>query len=192
MRIGVFCGANPGAQSVFAEAAAHLGGMLARQGVAVVYGGGHTGLMGMVADAALQAGGEVIGVIPQALQQKELAHLGLTRLHVVTSMHERKSLMAELSDGFIALPGGIGTMEELFEIWTWGQLGLHQKPCGLLNVNGYFHPLANFIDQMVSQRFLLPEHREMMMVDDVPENLLKRFRDYQPPQTSKWIDRQSN
>ncbi|HUR44703.1 MAG TPA: TIGR00730 family Rossman fold protein [Candidatus Saccharimonadales bacterium] len=191
MRICVFCGANPGAHPVFAETAAQVGATLARQSVALVYGGGRTGLMGAVADAALREGGEVIGVIPQALEKKELAHLGLTRLHVVSSMHERKSLMAELSDGFIAMPGGIGTMEELFEIWTWGQLGLHTKPCGLLNVNGYFQALLSYLDEMVAQRFLRPEHREMLMAGDNVDDLLELFRGYHPPQTSKWIDRET-
>jgi uncharacterized protein (TIGR00730 family) len=189
-RVCVFCGANPGADPVFVQAARRVGAALARRKLTVVYGGGHTGLMGTVADAALEEQGQVIGVIPHNLEQKELAHRGLTELHVVHSMHERKAMMADLADAFIALPGGIGTLEEMFEIWTWGQLGLHHKPCGLLNVKGYYDALWVFLKGMVEQKFLRPEHWEMMMVDDDPEHLLERFQNYVPPQTHKWIDRE--
>jgi uncharacterized protein (TIGR00730 family) len=175
---------------VFVQAARRVGAALARRKLTVVYGGGHTGLMGTVADAALEEQGQVIGVIPHNLEQKELAHRGLTELHVVHSMHERKAMMADLADAFIALPGGIGTLEEMFEIWTWGQLGLHHKPCGLLNVKGYYDALWVFLKGMVEQKFLRPEHWEMMMVDDDPEHLLERFQHYVPPQTHKWIDRE--
>lgn len=190
-RICVFCGANPGTDRAFAEAARLVGSLLARNKIGLVYGGGQTGLMGIVAEAALRAGGQVIGVIPHNLETKELAHRGLTELRVVSSMHERKAMMAELSDGFIALPGGIGTLEEMFEIWTWGQLGLHHKPCGLLNVNAYYDPLWVFLKGMVEQKFLRPEHWEMMMVDTNPEGLLERFLAYTPPQTHKWLERET-
>lgn len=146
-------------------------------------------MMGTLADAALAAGGEVIGVIPKALETKELAHRGVTRLHVVPSMHERKALMADLADGFIALPGGIGTLEELFEVWTWGQLGFHRKPCGLLNVSGYFDHLQQFLNMMVSQEFLRSEHLQMLVVATNGEELLEQFENYQPPKLAKWINR---
>jgi uncharacterized protein (TIGR00730 family) len=190
-RICVFCGANPGTDPAFAQGARALGSILARHRLELVYGGGQTGLMGIVADAALQDGGKVIGVIPHNLETKELAHRGLTELRVVSSMHERKAMMADLADAFIALPGGIGTLEEMFEIWTWGQLGLHHKPCGLLNLNGYYDALWVFLKGMVEQKFLRPEHWEMMMVDTHPENLLQRFQSYTPPQTHKWLERET-
>jgi uncharacterized protein (TIGR00730 family) len=185
----VFCGSSPGADPAFAAAADSLGRLLAGSGRTLVYGGGHVGLMGVVADAALAAGGRVIGVIPQSLADKELAHHGLSELRVVASMHERKALMVELSDGFIALPGGIGTLEEFFEVWTWGQLGLHVKPYGLLDVAGFFAPLLMFLDRLVDQRFVLPEHREMLLVDDRAERLLGRMEAHRPTRLPKWIDR---
>jgi hypothetical protein len=166
-----------------------LGTALATTGRTLVYGGGNVGLMGVVADAALAARGKVIGVIPQPMVDKELAHHGLTELHIVGSMHERKALMAELSEGFIAMPGGIGTLEEMFEIWTWAQLGIHARPIGLLNVNGFYEPLVRFLDQLVTERFVRVENREMLAVAaEVPE-LLKQMEAYQPTNVPKWISR---
>jgi uncharacterized protein (TIGR00730 family) len=183
----VFCGSSPGDRPVFAAAARAMGETLARRGIKIVYGGGNVGLMGVVADAALAAGGEVIGVIPEALFGKEVAHGGLTQLHRVHSMHERKTLMYELSEAFIALPGGLGTMEEIFEVLTWAQLGLHQKPCGLLNVDGYFDPLIAFVDGMVKRRFMKERHRGLVQTATTPEALLKRFEEFHAPRTEKWI-----
>lgn len=188
-RICVFCGSNPGASPVYAEAARALGATLAGCGLGLVYGGGNVGLMGIVADAALAAGGEVIGVIPQALVDREVAHLGLADLRIVGSMHERKALMAELSDGFIALPGGIGTLEEWFETWTWAQLGLHAKPFGLLDVAGYYGHLLRFLDHVVAEQFLHPAHRSMILLDTDPGALLDQMRAYVPPVVVKWIER---
>jgi uncharacterized protein (TIGR00730 family) len=188
-RICVFCGSNPGASPVYAEAARALGATLARRGLGLVYGGGNVGLMGIVADAAQAAGAEVIGVIPQALVDREVAHHGLADLRIVGSMHERKALMSELADGFIALPGGIGTLEEWFETWTWAQLGLHAKPFGLLDVAGYYGHLIRFLDHVVAERFLHPDHRSMVLVETDPGNLLDRMRSYTPPVVVKWIDR---
>jgi uncharacterized protein (TIGR00730 family) len=154
-----------------------------------VFGGGHVGLMGAVADGALDAGGAAVGVIPRALVDRELAHEGLTELHVVESMHERKALMATLADGFVALPGGLGTFEELFEVWTWGQLGIHAKPFGLLNVAGYYGALLEFLDHSASQGFVRPGHRDLLLVDSDPVALLARMVDYRPPTVAKWMDR---
>jgi uncharacterized protein (TIGR00730 family) len=184
----VFCGSNPGASPAYTEAAARLGRTLAGRGLTLVYGGGRVGLMGVVADAALAAGGNVTGVIPEALATRELAHAALSDLQVVGSMHERKARMSELSDGFIALPGGIGTLEEWFEVWTWSQLGFQPKPCGLLNVAGYYDHLLAFLDHMAAERFLTDIHRGMAVVDDDPERLLDRLADWQPPRARKWID----
>src|SRR5690606_17874217 len=170
--ICVFCGASPGANPVYAEAAAALGRELAQRGMTLVYGGGEVGLMGVVADAALAAGGEVIGVIPQSLQDSEIGHHGLTRLEVVEGMHARKARMAELADAFIALPGGLGTLEELFEVWTWGQLGYHGKPLGLLEVNGFYAKLIGFLDHLVDERFVRPQHRAMLQRSESPAELL--------------------
>lgn len=188
-RICVFCGSSPGASPIYAEAARSLGRLLVKRGLGLVYGGGRVGLMGMVADAVLAASGEVIGVIPYALEAREVAHTGLTELRVVGTMHERKALMAELADGFIALPGGIGTLDEWFEIWTWAQLGLHRKPCGILNVAGYYDPLLAFLDRSVEERFLREIHRAMVLVDDDPVRLLERMESYAPPQVEKWINK---
>lgn len=185
--ICVFCGSNPGARHVYAEAARALGRTLAEAGIQLVYGGAAVGLMGTLADAALAAGGTVVGVIPGVLVEREIAHAGLTEIRVVDSMHERKSVMAELSDGFIALPGGAGTLEELFEVWTWSQLGLHRKPVGLLNVEGYFDALIAFIDHQTDERFMRREHRDMLLVDGEPGLLLRRFKSYRPPLVEKWI-----
>lgn len=184
----VFCGSNPGASPAYAEAAARLGRAVAERGMTLVYGGGRVGLMGVVASAALAAGGKVIGVIPEALATAELAHGGLTELHVVGSMHERKARMSELAGGFLALPGGIGTLEEWFEVWTWSQLGFHPKPCGLLNVAGYYDHLLAFLDHVTAERFLNETHRAMAIVGDDPELLLDRLAVWQPPRARKWIE----
>ena len=183
----VFCGSSPGNDPDYAAAAQELGQTLAERGTTLVYGGGHVGLMGVVADAALGAGGEVIGVMPRSLVDREIGHTNLTKLHVVRSMHERKALMSELSEGFIALPGGNGTLEEFFEVLTWAQLGEHAKPCGLLNVAGYYDPLLAVFDQMVDRAFLKREHREIVLVEEDPSSLLERFEGYEPPMTIKWI-----
>ena len=187
----VFCGASPGANLQYAAVAKQLGAILAHRGLTLVYGGGNVGLMGMLADAALKDGGHVIGVIPQSLVDLEVAHEGLPDLRIVASMHERKALMADLADGFIALPGGIGTLEEFCEILTWAQLGLHQKPCGLVNTAGYFDHLMAFLDHSVGERFLRPEHRAMVLVEAHPDKLIDRFAAYLPLQLEKWIDRSS-
>ena len=184
--ICVFCGASPGANPIYAEAAAELGRSLAKAGVTLVYGGGEVGLMGVVADAAMAAGGEVIGVIPQSLQDSEIGHKGLTRLEVVSGMHARKARMAELSDAFIALPGGLGTLEELFEVWTWGQLGYHGKPLGLLEVNGFYGKLIGFLDHLVEERFVRSAHRSMLQVRETPAELLEALTNWQPDVVPKW------
>ena len=186
-RLCVFLGSSTGRSPVYAETARQFGGLLARRGIGLVYGGGSVGLMGLVADGACAAGGEVIGVIPEALRARELDHQGLTELHVVQTMHERKALMAELSDGFVALPGGIGTFEELFEVWTWAQLGYHAKPCGLLNVNGFYDRMSDFIDHVVVEGFLKAEHRAMLIVEREPEAMLATMATYLPPPTTKWV-----
>jgi hypothetical protein len=180
-RISVFCGSSPGGSPVYAEAARALGRTLLGRGIGLVYGGGRVGLMYEVARLVHESGGEVIGVIPRGMVDRELAYAALPDLRIVESMHERKALMAGLSDGFVALPGGLGTMEEFFEILTWGQLGIHGKPCGLLNVAGYFDPILSFLDKAESQKFLQPEHRAMVIVDESPVRLLDRFASYQPP-----------
>jgi uncharacterized protein (TIGR00730 family) len=188
-RVCVYCGANPGRDAAYAEAARAMGTTLARRGIGLVTGGGRVGLMGVVADAALAAGGEVVGIIPEALMRKELAHAGLTRLEVTASMHERKARMAELADAFVALPGGLGTFEELFEIWTWAQLGWHAKPCGVLNVAGYYDKLVGFVDHAAGEGFLRPQHRAMLVVEADPGRLLDRFERYDAPVVPKWIGR---
>jgi uncharacterized protein (TIGR00730 family) len=187
-RLCVFCGSSTGARPEYRDAARRLGTLLAHRGVGLVFGAGHVGLMGVLADAVLQAGGEAVGVIPQALVDKELAHNGLTRLHVVETMHQRKALMADLSDGFAALPGGFGTADETFEILTWVQLGLHAKPVGLLNVAGFFDPLLAWIDHAVREGFLRPEHRGLLVVAAEPEALLDALPRHRPVETPKWID----
>src|SRR6476661_8968545 len=187
-RLCVFCGSSPGHDPAYAAAAAQLGRVLAQRGIGLVYGGGRVGLMGVLADAALAAGGEVIGVIPQALLERELGHRGLTDLRVVDSMHARKALMGELAGGFIALPGGIGTLEELFEVWSWAQLGLHRKPCGLLDVDGFFRPLVGFLDHLVLSGFVQSSHRGMLHTAESPEALLAAFAAYQAPLVAKWVN----
>lgn len=187
-RVCVFCGSSPGRSPAYLEAAQATGRALARRGVALVYGGGSVGLMGAVADATLAAGGEVIGVIPRALELRELAHARLTTLHVVGSMHERKAKMAALADAFVALPGGMGTLEELAEILTWAQLGLHARPVGLLDAAGYYGPLIQFFDRAVAEGFVRPEHRRLLLVGADPDALLDGFAAWQPPQVERWID----
>jgi len=184
----VYCGSSPGRLDVYAEAACALGQALVARDLGLVYGGASIGLMGLVADAVLQLGGRAVGVIPQALARKEVVHRHLTELHVTQSMHERKTMMAELSDGFIAMPGGIGTFEEIFEIWTWAQLGIHAKPCGLLNVAGYFDALTRFLDHATAEAFLKPPHRALLIVEQQPQALLDRFASYQPPSIRKWLE----
>jgi uncharacterized protein (TIGR00730 family) len=190
-RLCVFCGSSPGTSAIHADAARAMGTALADAGIALVYGGGAVGLMGVVADAVMATGGEVTGVIPKALADLEVAHHGLTRLHIVGSMHERKAMMADLSDGFIAMAGGIGTLEELFEIWTWGQLGDHDKPVALLNIGGFYDPLIRFLDTVVDAGFFKPRHRNMLVVADDPTALIGRMRNYAPPDLGKWIGRDS-
>ncbi len=189
MRYCVFCGSSPGARPEYADAARALGAELAHRDIDLVYGGANIGLMGTIADSVGRAGGHVIGVIPRSLAEYDVAHLGLPDLRVVESMHERKSLMAELSEGFIALPGGLGTFEELLEIMTWSQIGLHDKPSGVLNIGGYFDPLIALLDRAVEERFLKPEHRAMLHVEDTPARLLDELARYDPPKTGKWLDR---
>jgi uncharacterized protein (TIGR00730 family) len=191
-RLCVFAGSSPGARGAYRQAAADLGHTLATRGITLVYGGACRGLMAVLADAALQAGGEVIGVMPQALVAKEVAHTGLSDLRVVASMHERKQLMADLADGFIALPGGLGTLEELAEMLTWAQLGLHQKPVGLVNVEGYYAPLVAFLDHAVAERFLAPAHRSLLLMADTPEPLLRLMASYRPHVMEKWLDRETS
>jgi uncharacterized protein (TIGR00730 family) len=185
----VFCGSSVGRQPEFAEAARELGRLLAERSLRLVYGGGNVGLMGVLADAAIAGGGEVIGVIPEHLMAKELGHSGITELRVVGSMHERKALMAELADAFIALPGGIGTLEELLEILTWAQLGLHAKPCGLLDVAEYYRPLREMLVRAAAEGFLRPEHQQLLVCSTSPADLLERLARHRPPQLPKWLDR---
>ena len=187
-RLAVFCGSSSGRNPDYHKAAQALGGLLGLRGIGLVYGGASVGLMGAVADAARAADGEVIGVIPQALVDRELAHPRLSDLRVVGSMHERKAVMAELADGFIALPGGLGTFEELFEIWTWAQLGSHRKPVALLNVAGYYDGLLGFLDRCVSEAFVKPRHRDMLIVADKPDALLLGIERYQAPDQTRWIE----
>jgi uncharacterized protein (TIGR00730 family) len=191
-RVCVFAGSSPGALAAYVECAGALGRELATQGISLVYGGGRVGVMGKLADAALAQGGEVIGVIPQALVAREVAHSRLTELRVVTSMHERKATMAELSDAFVALPGGLGTLEELFEVLTWSQLGLHAKPCALLNAAGYYDHLLTFLEHATSERFVRAEHRHMLVVGTSPGEIIEHLRAYVPPRVDKWLDRASS
>jgi uncharacterized protein (TIGR00730 family) len=183
--ICIFTGSRAGARSEYADAARRLGRLLVERGYGLVYGGGNVGLMSEIADAVLDQGGQVIGVIPELLVGKELAHRGLTELRIVKSMHERKAVMAELSDGFMGLPGGIGTMEEFFEVLSWAQLDLHDKPCGLLNVSGYYQHLIRFLDRAVEEGFLQPKHRSMLIVEEEPDRLLDRFETFIAARTTK-------
>ena len=185
MKIAVFCGSSRGNDECFAEATEVFGQYMASHGMDLVFGGGKVGLMGVVADAVLAGGGEVYGVIPESLRDRELAHQGLTRLDVVGSMHERKALMADMADAFVALPGGPGTMDEIFEAWTWGQLGYHNKPCAFYNVNGYYDELLAFIGKMSGAGFLKPEYADMVIVEQQPDALVAALKNYQPP-VRKW------
>lgn len=186
-RVAVFCGSSPGVRPAYTGAARALGAALAAGGLGLVYGGGRVGLMGAVADAVLEGGGEATGVIPYALVQREVAHAGLTELHVVDTMHERKAKMAALADAFVALPGGMGTLEELTETLTWAQLGVHRKPCALLDVDGYYAPLAAFFDHAAAEGFIREEHRALLLVEQNPAVLLARLRAWAPPDTPRWI-----
>ena len=186
--ICVYCGSNTGAKPVYADRAVALGQRIAREGLALVYGGGNVGLMGTVAGAALQAGGEVIGVIPEQLVGWEVAHQGLSRLEVVANMHERKMRMFDLSDAFIALPGGFGTLDEMFEMLTWRQLGIGDRPCAFLDVDGFYAPLMAMIDRMVEERFLHPDQRQDLWHGDDLDALFAWMRDYRPAQADKWMD----
>jgi uncharacterized protein (TIGR00730 family) len=187
-RLAIFCGSNPGARPEYIGAASALGTLLCERGIGVVYGGSSVGLMAALADTMLENGGDIIGVIPRMLVQREVANNALSDLRIVESMHERKAMMAELADGFMALPGGIGTLEEFFEIWTWAQLGMHDKPCGLLNVAGYFDGLLEFLDRAVTEKFVREVHRGMVVVESDPAALLARFEAYEPPRVVKWIN----
>jgi uncharacterized protein (TIGR00730 family) len=187
-RVCVFCGSTAGEDTRYLEAADRFGQILAREGIELVYGGSRVGIMGRLAAATLQAGGQVIGIIPGAVMNREVAHQELTELRVVRSLHERKSEMAELSDAFVALPGGLGTLEAFCELLTWAQLGLHQKPCAILDVGGYFQPLVAFFDHMTREGFMAKAHREMVLVESDPEVLLERLREYRPAETPRWIE----
>ncbi|MFC1975689.1 TIGR00730 family Rossman fold protein [Chloroflexota bacterium] len=184
-RICVYCGSSPGAQPEYIQAARQLSRTLVSRNIGLVYGGASVGAMGEIAKAVIEANGDVIGVIPRDLAKKEVAFTELTDLRIVDSMHERKALMVELSDGFIALPGGLGTFEEFFEVLTWAQLGLHTKPCGLLNVRQYFTKLMDFLDHAVAEQFVRPEYRSMVLIDENSDDLLKKFKTYEPPKIDK-------
>ena len=188
--ICIYCGSSPGRLAAYSNAARALAESLVRHNITLVYGGASIGLMGVLADQVLALGGRAIGVIPKALAHKEIAHHRLTELHITQSMHERKMLMAELADGFIALPGGIGTLEELFEILTWAQLGFHGKPCGLLNIEGYYDALIKFLDHLQEEQFVKQHHRAMLMVENDPEILLSRFGNYLPPDVKHWLGKE--
>ena len=187
--VGVFCGSNTGSGTAYAEAARKLAWAIARRGLRLVYGGGSIGLMGVLGDTAVAAGGQVVGVTPRRLIEKEVVHRGLTELRVVETMLERKALMAELSDVFIALPGGLGTLDELFEMLTWSQLGIHRKPCALLDVDDYYGKLVAFLDHAVARRFITPQHRAMLIVEHDAETVLDRLASTPLPDVSKWMDR---
>lgn len=186
-KIAVFCGSSFGAKDVYKEGAIALGKELAARGLSLVYGGSSVGLMGAVADAVLEEGGQVIGVLPVFLQDREIAHSNLSELIIVDTMHERKAKMAEIADGFIVLPGGAGTMDEFFEIFTWGQLGLHRKPCGLLNLGGYYDLLIELFNHMTDEQFIQEKFRSMVLSDGTPEGLLDQFRTYEPPTVKTFL-----
>ncbi|MGB3289547.1 MAG: TIGR00730 family Rossman fold protein [Burkholderiaceae bacterium] len=185
----VYCGSSIGRTESYATQARALARAMVQRNIRLVYGGASVGIMGVVADEVLRLGGQAIGVIPESLQKKELAHKGLTELHVTPSMHARKTQMAELADGFVAMPGGVGTLEEIFEVWTWAQLGFHGKPCGLFNVDGYYDALATFLDHTVSEDFVREQHRRMLVVESDPDILLDRYAAYTPPAVPKWVGR---
>jgi len=186
-RLGIFCGSNRGNSPAFAAAASALGTAMAARNIDLVFGGSHVGLMGVVADAVLAGGGKVVGVLPRFMQEKELAHTNLTELHFVDTMHERKRLMADLADGFLALPGGFGTFEEIFEAITWGQLHLHHSPCGFLNVQGYFDALIAFLRHSVASGFVRKSQLDALIVESTPEQLLARFDGFEPDRSDKWF-----
>jgi uncharacterized protein (TIGR00730 family) len=188
-RICVFCGSSAGADPAYRACAEQLGAELVRRNIALVYGGGNVGLMGAIADAVMNAGGEAIGVIPERLMTREIGHNNLAKLHIVKSMHERKALMADLSDAFIALPGGFGTLEEFCEVLTWSQLGLHAKPCGIVNVRGYYTLLLAMLDHAVEARFLKPQNRALVLSRETPPELLEAFEQWRPVHVEKWLDR---
>jgi uncharacterized protein (TIGR00730 family) len=183
----IYCGSSRGRSEVYASSAILLAEALVSRNIRLVYGGAGIGIMGILADHVLKLGGHAIGVIPKALAHKEVAHQNLTELHITQSMHERKMLMAELADGFITLPGGIGTLEELFEIWTWAQLGFHNKPCGLLNVACYYDLLIGFLEHALAEHFVKKQHHALLMVEKTPDTLLERFANYQPPAIKHWV-----
>lgn len=185
----IYCGSSVGASPSYAQAARDLAHVLAKANINLVYGGGNVGLMGIIANEMLQLGAQVTGVIPQALMKREVGHLSLTQLHVVKDMHERKAMMADLSDGFIAMPGGMGTLEELFEVLTWSQLGLHDKPIGLLNVDGFYNGLLGFMQHLVDQLFVKPEHAELLVHADTPTTLIERMQAFEPKAASKWLEK---
>jgi hypothetical protein len=187
--ICVFCGSSPGLDPAFGQAAEDLGQLLAERHITLVYGGGHVGLMGLIADATLNAGGKVHGVITRALEEKEVAHRGLSKLQITESMHDRKASMADASDAFVMLPGGLGTFEEFLEAATWTQLGIQSKPCAILNIGGYFDPLLNLLDRSVDERFLRPEHREQLVVGSDPASLIETLIGWKPVTIDKWLDR---
>lgn len=187
--ICIYCGSSPGRSESYTGAAIAMAEALVSRNIRLVYGGAGIGIMGILADNVLRLGGEAIGVIPKALAHKEVAHANLTELHITQSMHDRKMLMAELADGFIAMPGGIGTLEELFEIWTWAQLGIHRKPCGLLNVGAYYDSLIRFLDQVLAEQFVKPHHHAMLLVESTPDALLERFYKYQAPDIKHWVNK---
>ena len=188
-RVCVFCGSSAGSQPEYRACAEELGAELTRRKIGLVYGGGNVGLMGAIADSVLESGGEAIGVIPEHLMTREIGHNRLTKLHIVRSMHERKALMADLSDAFIALPGGFGTLEEFFEVLTWSQLGLHAKPCGIANAMGYYTPLLAMLDHAVEERFLKPQNRALVIARDAPSELVQALEDWRPVHVEKWLDR---
>ncbi len=190
-RFCVFCGSSPGSRPEYRAAAEEVGVELVRSNIGLVYGGGNVGLMGVLADAVLRAGGEAVGVIPEHLMRREIGHKGLTKLHVVHSMHERKALMADLSDAFVALPGGLGTLEEFCEAATWTQLGLHEKPCGVLNVLGYYTPLLAMFDHAVEERFLKTENRGLVLARESAAELLRALEEWRPARVKKWLDRKT-
>ncbi len=190
-RVCVFCGSSAGSRPEYRACAEELGAELTRRKIGLVFGGGNVGLMGAIADSVLKAGGEAIGVIPEHLMNREIGHKQLAKLHVVGSMHERKALMADLSDAFVALPGGFGTLEEFCEVLTWGQLGLHEKPCGIVNILGYYTPLLAMLDHAVEQRFLKPQNRGLVLARDTPTELLDAFASWRPVHVEKWLDRET-
>lgn len=190
-RLCVYCGSSPGRRPEYVRAARALADIMVKNGIDLVYGGASVGVMGEIADAVLKNGGKVTGVIPKGLFVKEVAHTGISELLEVGSMHERKATMAELSDAFIALPGGLGTIEEFFEIWTWAQLGMHRKPCGLLNAGRYYDKLIDFINHAVSEQFIKEKYRSMVFVEEQPDILIQKLESYEAPETEKWIDQKT-